>query len=128
MMENVNSIGSIQNIHVIPEDVKRIFKTANEIPWHRHVQMQAAWQEHLENAVSKTVNLPNSATVNDAEGALMLAYDLGCKSTTVYRDQSRVVQAVTVGTEKEVRSLSEIGLKMVLPTVDQGITCTDCTL
>ena len=128
IMKRVIASGSVQSIDGIPEDVKRLFKTANEIPWRRHVQIQAAWQKHIDVAVSKTCNLPSFATVEDVEGAFMLAYDLGCKSTTVYRDQSRVVQAVTVGTEKEVRSLAEIGLKMVLPTVDHGITCTDCTL
>jgi len=128
IMRRVAAAGSLQSIDGIPQDVKRLFRTANEIPWRRHVQIQAAWQEHLENAVSKSINLPNSATVEDVEGALMLAYDLGCKSTTVYRDQSRVVQAVTVGTEREVKSLAEIGLRMHVPAMDTGITCTDCTL
>ena len=122
-------VGSIQSIHGLPKEIRDLFKTANEIPWQRHVQMQAAWQENIENAVSKTINLPNSATVEDVEGSFMMAYDLGCKSTTVYRDKSREVQAVTVGTETKVKSLADIGLKMHIPdAVEQGVVCTDCTL
>ncbi len=128
LMKQVIDNGSVQALNGVPEDIKALFKTANEIPWQRHVQMQAAWQKNLENAVSKTVNLPNTATVEDVKGALMMAYDLGCKSTTVYRDQSRVVQAVTVGTKREVKSLAEIGLKMHVPIAEPGITCIDCTL
>lgn len=128
LMKHVVDEGSVRSILEVPGDVRALFKTANEIPWQRHVQMQAAWQKHLENAVSKTVNLPNTAATEDVEGVLMMAYDLGCKSTTVYRDQSRIVQAVTVGTKKEVKSLAGIGLKMHNPIAEQGITCTECTL
>ena len=128
LMKQAIDTGSVQSLDGVPEDIKALFKTANEISWQRHVQMQAAWQKHLENAVSKTVNLPHSATVEDVKGALMMAYDLGCKSTTVYRDQSRVVQAVTVGTKREVKSLAEIGLQMHAPIAEPGIICTDCTL
>ena len=128
LMKQVVDTGSVQSLDAVPDDIKALFKTANEIPWQRHVQMQAAWQKHLENAASKTINLPNSATVEDVKGAFMMAYDLGCKSTTVYRDQSRAVQAVTVGTGQEVKSLAEIGLKMHVPIAEEGIVCTECTL
>jgi ribonucleoside-diphosphate reductase alpha chain len=73
----------------VPSEVKRLFVTAPEINADWHVRMQAAFQRHVDNAVSKTVNLPHGATVQDVAAIYMQAYELGLKGITIYRDGSR---------------------------------------
>ncbi|NHI90462.1 MAG: adenosylcobalamin-dependent ribonucleoside-diphosphate reductase [Candidatus Thorarchaeota archaeon] len=82
----VAKTGSVQHIDEIPDDVKQVFKAAQEIDPEWHIRMQAAFQKHTDNAVSKTVNLPNSATTEDIERIFMLANQLHLKGTTVFRD------------------------------------------
>jgi ribonucleoside-diphosphate reductase alpha chain len=85
-----NNNGSVKGIKEIPKDVQKIFVTAMEISPEWHVKMQAAFQNNgVDSAVSKTVNMPNNATVQDVEKAYMMAYDLGCKGITIFRDGCR---------------------------------------
>ncbi|MFX0113523.1 MAG: adenosylcobalamin-dependent ribonucleoside-diphosphate reductase [Candidatus Hodarchaeota archaeon] len=87
--------GRLGGLPEIPDDFQRVFVTAPEIDAHWHVKMQAAFQTHgVENAVSKTVNFPNSATREDIAQTFLLAYQLGCKGLTVYRDGSRQFQVL----------------------------------
>ncbi|MGY5859514.1 MAG: adenosylcobalamin-dependent ribonucleoside-diphosphate reductase [Candidatus Thorarchaeota archaeon] len=84
--QEVAKTGSVQHITEVPDDVKKVFKAAQEIDPEWHVRMQAAFQKHTDNAVSKTVNLPSDATTEDIERIYMLANELKLKGTTVFRD------------------------------------------
>jgi ribonucleoside-diphosphate reductase alpha chain len=97
LIMKVAKIGSIQKIEKVPDDVRRIFVTALDIDPEWHVKMQRAFQKHVDNAVSKTVNLPNDATVEDVKRIYRLAYKLRCKGITVYRYGSKKDQVLSVG-------------------------------
>ena len=88
-LREILKTGSIQKIPGIPEDVKRIFITALDIPPEWHVKMQAAFQKHVDNSVSKTVNLPYNATVEDVKKVFWLGYQLKLKGITVFRYGSK---------------------------------------
>jgi len=100
LMEKVLSQGGVQGLSEVPEHIKRIFVTAYDIAPEWHVRIQAAFQKFTDNAVSKTINMPASATVDDVKNAYLLAYDLGCKGITIYRDRSKDVQVLVRGLKK----------------------------
>ncbi|HHT9152831.1 MAG TPA: adenosylcobalamin-dependent ribonucleoside-diphosphate reductase [Candidatus Hypogeohydataceae bacterium YC40] len=102
LMERVSREGSIQNIPGVPEEIKRVFVTARDIPAEWHVRMQAAFQKYTDNAVSKTINFSVNAPREEVERAYLLAYKLGCKGITVYRDTTRISQALALECECEV--------------------------
>lgn len=85
LREQVINRGSLHGIKEIPNDVRRLFKTAHEIPFEDHIEMQACFQKFTDNAVSKTINMSHKARREDVERAFMLAYDKGCKGITVFR-------------------------------------------
>lgn len=113
LMKKIASGESIQNMKEIPDEIKRVFKTALEISSLWHIKMQAVFQEFTDNAVSKTINLPNSASVEDVREAYLLAYRLGCKGITVYRDGSRMTQVFTVNKKKEKEEFKEKELTVI---------------
>jgi len=86
---------SIQDLTEIPKDLRRLFVTAHDIRPEFHVRMQAAFQRYSDSGVSKTINLPGSATKQDVEAAFLLAYRLGCKGLTVFRSGSREKQVMS---------------------------------
>ena len=97
LMESVAAKGSIQDMDFLPAALRRTFVTAMDIAPVWHLRMQAAFQRHTDNAVSKTVNLPNSATEKDIHDIYWLAYQEGCKGVTVYRDGCKSVQVLATG-------------------------------
>jgi ribonucleoside-diphosphate reductase alpha chain len=102
LMEKIADSTSIQEIEEIPEDLRRIFVTAHDISPEWHVRMQAAFQRYVHNATSKTINFPHDAAAEDVRKSYLLAYELGCKGITIYRDKSREEQVLNVGSAKPV--------------------------
>ena len=103
LMEKIAKHGSLRGLEEVPEDVKRIFVTAHEVSVEWHVRMQAAFQKYVDNAVSKTINLPNKATVEDVKRAFLLAWQLKCKGITVYRDGCKETQVLETGETRRTR-------------------------
>ncbi|OGX15969.1 MAG: ribonucleoside-diphosphate reductase, adenosylcobalamin-dependent [Omnitrophica WOR_2 bacterium RBG_13_41_10] len=110
LMEKIAETGSVENIEGVPEDIKKIFVTAHDISPEWHVRMQAAFQKYVHNATSKTINFPHDATIDEVRKAYLLAYELGCKGITVYRDKSREEQVLNIASHelKESPKLAEL--------------------
>ena len=105
LMERIADRGSIQDFDEVPSDVKSVFVTAHDISPLDHITMQAAFQKFVDNAVSKTVNFPHKATPKDVDDVYRLAYKLGCKGVTVYRDGSRDHQVLTRGKKDDKKAI-----------------------
>ncbi len=96
-----NNNGSIQSISEIPEDIRKLFVTAHDISYKEHIMMQSSFQKYTQSGISKTINLPNSATVSDVYNSYIFAWKSGCKGVTVYRDGSKEHQVFTSGDSKD---------------------------
>jgi len=98
LMKRIAQSGSIQQFtEEIPEDIRRVFVTAQDISPENHIKMQAAFQAHVDSSISKTINFPTEATMKDVEDGYLLAYKLKCKGVTIYRDGSRDNQVLNIG-------------------------------
>jgi len=151
LMRQVAEQGTVRGLAGVPEDVQRVFVTAHEIDSIWHIKMQAAFQRHTDNGVSKTINLPSSATPEDVAKAYLMAHEVGCLGITVFRDGCKGTQVLHLGTgakpalsdaEKPILNLSEerpspripcpdCGLPVSMPTSWDGskseeTLCNDC--
>ncbi len=121
LMAKIAQEGTIAHMKEIPDDLKAIFVTSHDILPEHHVQMQAAFQKYTDNAVSKTVNFPNHATKEDVRKVYEMAYDLGLKGVTIYRDGSRESQVLNIGKVNKADDTDDI-------VVTQEVTCASSTI
>jgi ribonucleoside-diphosphate reductase alpha chain len=121
LIKEVAKTGGVQGIKEVPERWRSIFKTSHDILPEAHIRIQAAFQRHTDNAVSKTVNFANDATQEDVRTVFELAFDLGCKGVTIYRDGSRESQVLNVGqdspSEKAAAGAASVG-EIPIPIAD----------
>lgn len=96
MMEKISEAGSVQRVNELPADIRKVYVTAMDISAEDHIRMQAAFQKHVDNSISKTINFRNDATKNDVLNGYLLAWELKCKGCTVYRDKSREQQILNI--------------------------------
>jgi ribonucleoside-diphosphate reductase alpha chain len=132
LMQEIAETGNVHNNAKVPEKWQRAFVTSHEISPEWHIKMQAAFQKYTDNAVSKTINFSNDATIEDVANAYMLAYDLKCKGTTIYRDGSRDLQVLNVGTKTEEKKEEPVEINttvthQVRPKVLHGTTIETMT-
>jgi ribonucleoside-diphosphate reductase alpha chain len=101
LMDTIAKSGSISHMQQIPEEIREVFVTAHDVSPQWHIRMQAAFQKYTDNAVSKTVNLPKDATEEDVMKIYNMAYELGCKGVTIYRDGSKENQVLSFAKEED---------------------------
>ncbi|EGJ49432.1 vitamin B12-dependent ribonucleotide reductase [Desulfocurvibacter africanus] len=110
LMEDVAKKGSIAHMELLPDDIRRVFVTAHDVEPTYHLKMQAAFQKFTDNAVSKTVNLPSSASEEDIREIYWMAYEMGCKGVTVYRDGCKASQVLCTGEAEAKKAPTANGL------------------
>ncbi len=121
LMKKIAKSGTIKDIEEIPKEIRDIFVTAHDVGPEWHVKMQAAFQRHTDNAVSKTVNLTHDASTDDVREVFTLAYKAQCKGVTIYRDGSRDMQVLNIG---KVQGKEE-AINEQLP-VGENVYCDSC--
>lgn len=122
IMEKICEEGSVKNFDDIPDDIKKIFVTAHDIEPEWHLKIQSIFQKYVDNAVSKTVNLRNEATVDEVRKIYLMAYELGLKGVTIYRDRSKEVQVLTKGREEKEEKRESKLTPRPRPSVTYGAT------
>jgi len=125
VLEEVAKSGSCQQIEYLPDSIKKTFVTAFDIAPEWHVKVQAAFQKHTENAVSKTINFPQNATIEEVEKAYLLAWELGCKGITIYRSGSKDAQVLSIKAEKPAQQIqSKVRITPLKQKLDK--ICPEC--
>ena len=122
LKEEIARRGTVQDMTRLPRELRRVFVTAMDIDPEWHLRMQAAFQRHTDNAVSKTVNLPNQATQQDIFQIYWMAYETGCKGVTVYRDGCREEQVLRTGASESPSVGEGIAAVRERPDVIYGFT------
>ncbi|MEI6310146.1 MAG: vitamin B12-dependent ribonucleotide reductase, partial [bacterium] len=108
LMERIAHQGTLQGIEEIPREIRQVFRIAYDISPEYHLRMQAAFQRHTQNAVSKTVNFPQEAGEEEVRKVFLLAYKEGCKGVTIYRDKSREEQVLNIPAGEEGKTWDEL--------------------
>ncbi len=123
LMKKIAEVGSARHTDGVPQDVQQVFATAHDITPEWHIKLQSAFQKSTDNAVSKTVNFSNEATVDDVENVYRMAFRTGCKGVTIYRDGSRDEQVLNVGqTKKKREPEAGLGIATTRPARPQLLT------
>ena len=121
LINRIAESGNLSNIKEIPEDLRELYVTAHEISPEWHIMMQAVFQNYCDSGVSKTINMPNSATVEDVEKAYLMARELNCKGITIFRDGSKSTQVL-----KTLKKEVNLELPLEIP-LDPNVTCAHGT-
>ena len=104
LMERVATDGTLANVESVPSEIRRVFVCAHDIAPEGHVRMQAAFQKHCDASISKTINFPEKATVENISAIYRLAYDLNCKGVTVYRNGCRQHQPMALKNSEKIQA------------------------
>lgn len=128
ILNEIAEKGSINDIDGIPNKWKSIFACALDIPYEWHIKMQAGFQKYVDNSISKTINMPNDATREDVESAFFLAWELGCKGITIYRDGSKDVQVLSrdVKHGNDNTPNESDGTQSIADTIKNSGGCSTC--
>jgi ribonucleoside-diphosphate reductase alpha chain len=125
LAERIIEHGGTRGVEAVPKEVADVFVTAHEVSPQWHLKHQAAFQKYTDNAVSKTVNMPNTSGTADVHEVYMLAYELGCKGVTIYRDGSKQTQVLSVGSSKvaevAIDKCEDVNPRKV-PDTEHGLT------
>ncbi len=121
VLKEIETTGTIRHIKEIPESIRKVYVTAMDITADEHIRMQSAFQKHVDNSISKTVNFPYTATREQVKQGYILAWELGLKGCTVYRDGSRQEQVLNLNKEKkEEETIStETSEEVIAPPVSE---------
>ncbi|MBN1389510.1 MAG: vitamin B12-dependent ribonucleotide reductase [Candidatus Thermoplasmatota archaeon] len=122
LMSKISERGTVKGLGSVPEKHQRIFTTAHDVTPEWHIRMQAAFQHYTDNAVSKTVNFSHDATVDDVKKVYLMAYELGCKGVTIYRDGSREEQVLSTIKKKKTGMDTGVIKPRERPKLIHGIT------
>lgn len=113
--------GSVRGLEGVPEHIQRVFVTAMDIHWADHVVAQAIWQRWISNAIAKTINMPNDATVDDVRCSYLLAYELGLKGITVYRDGSRNQQVLHITSSSKAKRFNTVASDYAIEYIRRSV-------
>lgn len=122
LLDEVVKKGSVQDIKEIPDGMKKVYVISHDIVAEDHIKMQAAFQKHVCSSISKTINFPRTASSEEVKRGYLLAYELGCKGVTVYRDGSRELQVLNIGEEKKEEIKDKTVVTRKRPNITEGKT------
>lgn len=126
LMDQIAEKGSVQGIKKLPAKIRRVFVTSGDVDYTTHVKMLAAFQKYTDNAVSKTINMPESAKVEDVMRAFYMAGELDCKGITVYRDKSKSEQVLNVGAGKKTEGAKMEEFATKAKWISEGEVGNEC--